>query len=87
MKKLFFLLIDDDSLANALSAKLIEKVFIEAEIQIVNKFDATIELLEREKYAVPDLIFLDINLGNDNGWQLLDKINEIYNLKKHPRSS
>ena len=57
---LFFLLIDDDNLANALSAKLIEKVFVNANINMVNKSDATINLLKEEKYADPDLIFLDI---------------------------
>ncbi len=75
---LFFLLIDDDNLANALSAKLIEKVFINANINMVNKSDATIKLLKEEKYADPDLIFLDINLGNENGWNLLEDINKIF---------
>ena len=76
--ELFFLLIDDDNLANALSAKLIEKVFVNANISMVNKSDATIKLLKEDKYADPDLIFLDINLGNENGWQLLEAINAIY---------
>ena len=75
---LFFLLIDDDNLANALSAKLIEKVFVNANINMVNKSDATINLLKEEKYADPDLIFLDINLGNENGWNLLEGINKIF---------
>jgi response regulator RpfG family c-di-GMP phosphodiesterase len=75
---LFFLLIDDDNLANALSAKLIEKVFVNANINIVNKSDATIKLLKEQKYADPDLIFLDINLGNENGWNLLEDINKIF---------
>ena len=75
---LFFLLIDDDNLANALSAKLIEKVFVNANINMVNKSDATINLLKEEKYADPDLIFLDINLGNENGWNLLEDINKIF---------
>ena len=48
---LFFLLIDDDNLANALSAKLIEKVFVNANINMVNKSDATIKLLKEEKYV------------------------------------
>ena len=76
--ELFFLLIDDDNLANTLSAKLIEKVFVNANISMVNKSDATIKLLKEDKYADPDLIFLDINLGNENGWQLLEAINAIY---------
>ena len=75
---LFFLLIDDDNLANALSAKLIEKVFVNANINMVNKSEATIKLLKEEKYADPDLIFLDINLGNENGWNLLEDINKIF---------
>lgn len=75
---LFFLLIDDDNLANALSAKLIEKVFVNANINMVNKSDATINLLKEEKYTDPDLIFLDINLGNENGWNLLEDINKIF---------
>ena len=81
--KLFFLLIDDDSLANALSAKLIEKVFITANISMVNKANATIKLLKQKDYSDPDLIFLDINLGNENGWDLLDDINEIYKSKNN----
>ncbi len=80
---LFFLLIDDDNLANALSAKLIEKVFVNANINMVNKSDATIKLLKEEKYADPDLIFLDINLGNENGWNLLEDINKIFTEKSN----
>lgn len=75
---LFFLLIDDDNLANALSAKLIEKVFVNVNINMVNKSEATIKLLKEEKYADPDLIFLDINLGNENGWNLLEDINKTF---------
>ena len=78
---LFFLLIDDDNLANALSAKLIEKIFVNANISVVTKSDATIKILKEDKYAAPDLIFLDINLGNENGWELLESINDIYREK------
>jgi len=82
---LFFLLIDDDNLANALSAKLIEKVFVNVNISIVNKTNATVKLLKEDKYADPDLIFLDINLGNENGWELLETINNIYKEKNHQK--
>jgi len=80
---LFFLLIDDDNLANALSAKLIEKVFVNANITMVNKADTTIRLLKEDKHADPDLIFLDINLGNENGWELLEDINNVYREKNN----
>ncbi len=82
MNKLFFLLIDDDSLANALTAKLIEKVFIHVDIHKVNKHQSSIELLEENIIPFPDLIFLDINLGNENGWDLLEGINNAYARKK-----
>ncbi len=78
--KLLFILIDDDILSNVLLTKLIEKVFNNVDVVVINNFTDSISVIEKQEKKI-DLIFLDINLGNDNGWQLLDKINELYSKK------
>ncbi len=77
INKLLFILIDDDMLSNVLLTKLIEKVFNNVEVVVINNFKDSIDVIEQHKKTI-DLIFLDINLGDDNGWHLLDSINKVY---------
>lgn len=79
------MLIDDDEPTNFLSNMIIEEANCTKHIQIEDSGKRAINyLLNSEKltysnkdYAWPDLIFLDINMPAMNGWEFLDKYNEL----------
>lgn len=69
-----FLLVDDDSTANFIAKKLIERTFKSSRINVAKNSKETLGNLKSEKAEFPNAIFLDINLGIENGWEILDKI-------------
>ena len=82
-----FLLVDDDSTANFIAKKLIEKTFKSSRINVAKNSKETLGNLKSEKAEFPNTIFLDINLGIENGWEILDKIlrlKEKGSIKKIP---
>lgn len=70
-------LIDDDELSNFVSAKTIEKSGISCEIvsftHARTALNALIEVQKKDPSAAPDVIFLDINMPEVNGWEFLDE--------------
>jgi len=82
-----FLLVDDDSTANFIAKKLIERTFKSSRINVAKNSKETLGNLKSEKAEFPNTIFLDINLGIENGWEILDKIlrlKEKGSIKKIP---
>ena len=82
-----FLLVDDDSTANFIAKKLIERTFKSSRINVAKNSKETLGNLKSEKGEFPNTIFLDINLGIENGWEILDKIlrlKEKGSIKKIP---
>ena len=82
-----FLLVDDDSTANFIAKKLIERTFKSSRINVAKNSKETLGNLKSEKGEFPNAIFLDINLGIENGWEILEKIlrlKEKGSIKKIP---
>ncbi len=82
-----FLLVDDDSTANFIAKKLIERAFKSSRINVAKNSKETLGNLKSEKGEFPNAIFLDINLGIENGWEILEKIlrlKEKGSIKKIP---
>ena len=68
------LLVDDDNTANFIAKRLIEKTFQSTRINVAKNSKETLVNLKNQKDEFPNAIFLDINLGIENGWEILDKI-------------
>jgi response regulator of citrate/malate metabolism len=77
---MFYLLIDDDSIFNFIHAKIIRQVDEEAEIaDFISSSEALAFIKERfvSHKAEPIVVFLDINMPEMNGFELLDAIKEL----------
>lgn len=65
------LIIDDERLARVSLRKLLE---VYPEIEIVGEADSCINGIEMINICNPDLIFLDIQLGGETGFDLLEEV-------------
>ena len=79
MKLKKVLLIDDDDTVNFISKKLIERSGLADEIVVHNKAQEALDTLkdEVERGDLPQLIFVDINMPDVNGWEFIEKFSEM----------
>jgi len=79
------LLIDDDEPTNFISKMLLEEADCTGHIQIAQSGQMALNYLtnsehfagKNKEFPCPDLIFLDINMPAMNGWEFLEKYNEL----------
>jgi CheY-like chemotaxis protein len=76
------LLIDDDEPTNFMSNLVLEEVNCASHIKIMQSGKNALEYLSKsttkhDDRPYPELIFLDINMPAMNGWEFLDKYNEL----------
>jgi CheY-like chemotaxis protein len=74
------LLVDDDEDANFFQEKLIKKAgFAKTVDKACNGVEALDYLQDciAGKYALPEIIFLDLNMPKMNGWNFLEKYNQF----------
>ncbi|MEP6512407.1 MAG: response regulator [Parafilimonas sp.] len=85
--KLTILLIDDDSIFQFLTRKVLEASGLTDEIIACSNGQEALQLLETNicnKAALPDVIFLDINMPVMNGWAFLEAFKLIKPLLNKP---
>lgn len=68
------LIIDDERLARQELKKLLEKY---PEIEIIGECSNAVEALEKIPFLNPELIFLDIQMPEMSGFQLLEKLDKV----------
>lgn len=74
-------LIDDDPLANFLSEKIIKICQLATQVFTFTTIESALYFLNQaageESVALPDYIFLDINMPGLDGWNFLDSFAEL----------
>jgi CheY-like chemotaxis protein len=78
------LLIDDDSDDAELFSDAIEELRIDAVVVHFPDGNEALERLREREIPTPDIIFLDINMPQINGWECLREIKMIAHLRKIP---
>jgi len=75
------LVIDDDSIDNFVSKTLIEKSNLVEEVSTIDDARKAINYLKdqilEDADALPNIIFLDINMPSMSGWEFLKEYSEI----------
>ena len=73
------LLVDDDEITNLVHKRTIENSGIDVIVDVASNGREALDYLQRRekgKTIIPDLILLDINMPEMDGWDFLDKFGE-----------
>lgn len=68
------MLVDDQEISNFIMKKVIEITRPEASVVEFTKPSSALEAIDAER---PDIIFLDLNMPDMNGWDFLHKMDEL----------
>jgi CheY-like chemotaxis protein len=84
-KNKYVFIIDDDPIVLAIGRKLIDRHQNYGQVSTaINGQEALDELLDTLTPNLPDFILLDLNMPIMDGWEFLDSIKKIENLKNIP---
>lgn len=74
-------LIDDDPVVNIISKRIIAKADIAENVEVYTDVTNALKELKRKHESdlktLPDIVFLDINLPDKNGWDFLDEFQNL----------
>jgi CheY-like chemotaxis protein len=74
------LLIDDDPVTNVINRRILEKYFSYKIVVYTNAYEALEQLkqwLFVETTLLPEIIFLDIDMPDMNGWEFLEELQTL----------
>lgn len=80
MKKLIF--VDDSPLDHYILKRILKKYNLDFEVYCTSNGEEVLQFLERHKWEkdiLPDVILLDLYMPRFNGWEFLDKAQQLYN--------
>lgn len=81
-------LIDDDKICQFATSRLLKMQDPDAEVEVFEDGEIAYGHIVRnlgDKAKMPDIILLDINMPNLDGWQFLDELQKVYHaLGKKP---
>ncbi|MCU0437419.1 MAG: response regulator [Raineya sp.] len=75
----FYVAVDDDAINNLVCKKVIEKINPNAEVLCFTSPSKAIEYLFENSDKKPNLIILDINMPEIDGWEFLNRYQKIEN--------
>src|SRR5688500_20068236 len=85
------LLIDDDELTNFLNRMVIEEVDCASRVEIMQSARDALKYLTNTtpegNYPRPDLVFLDINMPAMDGWEFIEKYNQLPEVRSEEHTS
>ena len=73
------LLVDDDEIVNSINAVIIKHAKFASEVKSINNVPNAIQFLSEAKVNgnLPDVIFLDLNMPDLDGWDFMDEYEKI----------
>ena len=78
------MIIDDDADDRSMFAEALMEINESIQLIQMVSCERAIEYFSIKSAAIPDIIFLDINMPTMNGWQCLDNLREMANTKQIP---
>lgn len=69
-----YILIDDDPIINLVHKRIIQKVDETAEIEVFVSGSKALDYLKKKKNSDKEVILLDINMPEMNGFEFLDEV-------------
>ncbi len=73
-KKKIIYIVDDDKIFLLITTRLLQKMYPESKIETFEGGEAALNAIGGES---PDLLFLDLNMPGMDGWQFLEKVEEM----------
>lgn len=82
--RLHILLVDDNPADARLMQEALKEVSTPVRLTVATGRKEAVEIIEAGGDERPDLVLLDLNLGRDSGWDVLERVKKDPNLRATP---